>query len=80
MFRTANCQLAQFRSVQWRQCVQVLKERTVYSLTYLCHVRSFAFITSAKEVMLSPLFVCLSVCLSVCVHEIFRDRWQWASE
>jgi len=44
--------------------------------------------TSAKEVMFSSLFVCLSVCLlaALCknfqmdLHEIFRESWQWANE
>ena len=45
-------------------------------------------VTSAKEVMFSSLFVCLSVCLLATLrknfqtdlHEIFREGWQWASE
>jgi len=43
---------------------------------------------SAKEVMFSSLFVCLSVCLlpTLCknfqtdLREIFKEGWQWANE
>jgi len=42
------------------------------------------FITSAKEVMFSSLFVCLLATLRKNVrtdlHEIFRKGWQWTSE
>jgi len=45
------------------------------------------FVTAAKEVMFSSLFVCLFVCLSgtlrkniqTDLHEIFREGWQWAN-
>jgi len=36
-------------------------------LTYWRHIEQIIIITSAKEVMFLPVFVCLSVCLSVCL-------------
>jgi len=52
-------------------------------------VRCISIFTSAKEVMISSLFVCLFVCLFIAslrqnfrtdLHGIFREGWQWANE
>jgi len=48
---------------QWTFCLFLKWLIDLFAICFFVHL----FITSAKEVMFLPFFVCLSVCLSVCL-------------
>ena len=81
--RMSECVLIAVASLASRKQTQRHGERSTGQCSFVSKP-IYLFLTSAKEVMFSSLFVCLLATLRknfrTDLHEIFREGWQWANE